>query len=52
MIHTFAARLSSLTAAIAVTAGLLFGVTGIAHASASASATAIACAIAPTAPQA
>ena len=40
MSQTIAARLSSLSAAIAVTAGLLFGVTGLAHASA-ATATAV-----------
>jgi len=52
MSHTIAARLSSLTAAIAVTAGLLFGVTGIAHASAAASATAVASASASSTAQA
>jgi hypothetical protein len=42
MSHTIAARLSSLTAAIAVTVGLLFGVTGMAHASTSVAATTVA----------
>jgi hypothetical protein len=46
MSQTIAARMSSLTAAVAVTLGLLFGVTGIAHASATVAPTTVASATA------
>ena len=52
MNQTIAARLSSLTAAIAVTAGLLFGVTGLAHASASVAASSVAAVSVPPATRA
>ena len=42
MNSTITARIASLTASIAVTASLLFGVTGLAHASAAVAATAVA----------
>jgi hypothetical protein len=44
MSNAITSRIASLTAAIAVTASLVFGVTGIAHASAQAAATTVAAA--------